>query len=74
MSAGPSPDLVCSRKACRAEATRAVLWRNPRLHDETRTKVWLACDEHEPVLEEYLSVRGFPVRTCAVAAIPPDAG
>ncbi len=30
------PDLVCSRKACRAAATRAVLWRNPRIHDESR--------------------------------------
>lgn len=69
-----SDDLVCSRKACRQSATRAVLWRNPRLHDETRRKVWLACDEHEEVLRDHLAVRGFPVMTCAVDEIPADAG
>ena len=70
----PADDLVCSRKGCRAPATRAVLWRNPKIHDESRQKVWLACDEHEPFLQEYLARRSFPVRTCAVEAIPPDAG
>ncbi|MDN5716361.1 MAG: hypothetical protein L0G89_03920 [Janibacter sp.] len=69
-----SDDLVCSRKACRQSATRAVLWRNPRLHDESRRKVWLACDEHEEVLRDHLAVRGFPVMTCAVDEIPADAG
>ena len=69
-----SDDLVCSRKACRQSATRAVLWRNPRIHDESRQKVWLACDEHESVLRDHLSVRGFPVRTCGVDEIPADAG
>lgn len=68
------PDLVCSRKACRATATRAVLWRNPKIHDETRRKVWLACDEHESVLRDHLAVRGFPVTTCSVDEIPADAG
>lgn len=67
-------DLICSRKACRRDATRAVLWRNPRIHDETRQKVWLACSEHESVLQEHLSVRGFPVDTCGIDEIPPDAG
>lgn len=68
------PDLVCSRKACRQAATRAVLWRNPRIHDEARRKVWLACNEHESVLREHLAVRGFPVQTCGVDEIPADAG
>lgn len=67
-------ELICSRKACRQSATRAVLWRNPRIHDESRQKVWLACDEHESVLRDHLSVRGFPVGTCAVDEIPDDAG
>lgn len=70
----PTDELVCSRKACRDAATRAVLWRNPRIHDESRRKVWLACDEHEEVLREHLAVRGFPVATCAVDEIPDDAG
>ncbi|QBF45886.1 hypothetical protein [Janibacter limosus] len=69
-----SDDLVCSRKACRQQATRAVLWRNPRIHDESRRKVWLACDDHEEVLRDHLAVRGFPVTTCAVDEIPADAG
>lgn len=34
-------------------------WRNPRLHDETRVKHWLACDAHSDHLAGYLSVRGF---------------
>lgn len=67
-------ELICSRKACRQTATRAVLWRNPRIHDQSRRKVWLACDEHEEVLREHLAVRGFPVATCAVDEIPDDAG
>lgn len=70
----PAADLVCSRKACRQPATRAVLWRNPRIHDESRRKVWLACDEHESVLHDHLAVRGFPVSTCALDEIPDDAG
>lgn len=69
-----SAELVCSRRACGAAATRAVLWRNPRIHDETRTKVWLACAEHEEVLREHLAVRSFPVRTCSIDEIPEDAG
>lgn len=66
--------LVCSRRGCGATAERAVLWRNPRIHDESRTKVWLACAAHEELLREHLAVRGFPVRTCAVDEIPEGAG
>ena len=67
-------ELICSRKACRQTATRAVLWRNPRIHGQSRRKVWLACDEHEEVLREHLAVRAFPFATCAVDEIPDDAG
>ena len=70
----PTDELVCSRKACRDAATRAVLWRNPRIHDESRRKVWLACAEPEEVLREHLAIRGFPVTTCALDEIPDDAG
>jgi hypothetical protein len=52
-------ELVCSAKACRNEATRALLWNNPTLHDEARRKVWLACAEHEGSLGDYLRRRGF---------------
>ena len=52
-------ELVCSAKGCRREATRALLWNNPTLHDEARRKVWLACEEHEVTLGEFLRIRGF---------------
>jgi len=42
----------CSRAGCRAEATWAVNWRNPRIHGPERVKVWLACDEHRDFLHE----------------------
>ncbi|WP_187976147.1 hypothetical protein [Mycetocola sp. JXN-3] len=50
----------CSRAGCRAEATVKISWRNPKIHDETRRKVWLACAEHAEFLTEFLTSRGFP--------------
>ena len=49
----------CSAKGCRTAATVELRWRNPRLHDGSRVKVWLACDAHADGLADYLSVRGF---------------
>ena len=49
----------CSAKGCRAAATTELRWRNPKLHDASRVKVWLACDEHADHLASYLDVRGF---------------
>ena len=49
----------CSSRGCRAAATRDLRWRNPALHDESRVKHWLACDEHEEHLAEFLARRGF---------------
>jgi hypothetical protein len=66
--------LVCSAKGCRATATWAHLWNNPRLHTPERRKVWLACDEHRVSLAEFLSVRGFLKETVPAAEIPADAG
>lgn len=58
--ADPSDDPPrCSAKGCRAAATSDLRWRNPRLHDVTRVKHWLACDEHEDHLADYLAIRGF---------------
>ena len=60
-SAQPAPQGPerprCSRKACRADATWALSWRNPRIHTDGRTKTWLACDEHREWLADYLRVR-----------------
>ena len=52
-------ELVCSAKGCRREATRALLWNNPTLHDEARRKVWLACAEHRESLSDFLGARKF---------------
>ena len=52
-------ELVCSAKGCRREATRALLWNNPTLHDAARRKVWLACADHEESLGDFLRLRGF---------------
>jgi hypothetical protein len=67
-------ELVCSAKGCRAEATWAHLWNNPKLHTPERRKVWLACDTHRTTLGEFLSVRGFLVETVAADDIPATAG
>jgi hypothetical protein len=54
--------LVCSRAGCDQAATCSVEWRNPRIHDESRRKVWLACEDHRDYLRDYLAARDFPVR------------
>jgi len=64
-SLGPD-ELRCSRSGCREAATTNVNWRNPKLHDESRVKVWLACDEHRGFFDEYFTNRGFPVRLTAL--------
>lgn len=62
----------CSRAACSADATTRLVWRNPRIHDESRRKVWLACDEHAGYLEDFLRQRDFPVAASGIAAGPLD--
>ncbi|GAA1624518.1 MULTISPECIES: hypothetical protein [Brevibacterium] len=66
--------LRCSAKGCRADATRAILWNNPRLHTPVRRKVWLACDEHLDQLREFLTLRSFYRTDVSVDEIPEDAG
>ena len=61
--------MVCSAKGCRQEATRALLWNNPRLHAPDRRKVWLACPEHVESLGGFLSVRGFLKDTVGVTEL-----
>lgn len=57
--AAPEQEALCSAKGCRAVATVDLTWRNPRLHDASRTKHWLACDKHADHLADFLAVRGF---------------
>lgn len=54
---------ICSRADCSETATWDVIWRNPRIHDESRQKIWLACPDHVVFLRDYLAARDFPVRT-----------
>jgi hypothetical protein len=57
---GEAPErLRCSARGCRATATWALRWNNPRLHPPERRKTWLACDAHRAELESFLGVRGF---------------
>jgi hypothetical protein len=49
-------------------ASRSILWRNPKIHPETRTKTWLACDLHEQFFLDYLGARNFPVRSEAFSS------
>ncbi|MEV4183511.1 hypothetical protein AB0J28_18980 [Streptosporangium canum] len=50
---------ICSAKGCRAAASYAVIWNNPRIHPPEREKVWVACEEHRQSLADFLDVRGF---------------
>lgn len=68
---GAAPEAgTCSRAGCGATAGWRIDWRNPRIHDETRSKTWLACDEHVDFLRGFLESRSFPV---AVAAFTREA-
>ncbi|MDV3220084.1 hypothetical protein [Intrasporangium sp.] len=65
----PAEDHVCSAKGCRASAVHAVVWRNPKLHVEGRRKVWLACDEHQQALADFVGLRGFLIEVIPVGAL-----
>ena len=56
----------CSRAGCGNPATVKVNWRNPRIHDVNRVKVWLACSDHSEFLHDYLQSRNFPVLMTAL--------
>lgn len=60
---------TCSRAGCRAAATTAIRWRNPRIHTGDRSKTWLACDEHLEVLRDFLAARAFPLETAPLEPV-----
>lgn len=69
------PDVPqCSRAGCRADATRSVHWRNPRIHGIERVKVWAACDEHVEFLSEFLRSRDFPVTVTELGVVVESVG
>ena len=51
--------LVCSAKGCRATASYAVVWNNPKIHPPEREKIWMACEEHRQSLADYLAARAL---------------
>ena len=51
--------MKCSRAGCDSLATALVVWANPKIHTDGRTKTWLACPEHIDFLREYLAARNF---------------
>ncbi len=61
MTAGDDP--VCSAKDCRAPASVALRWNNPKIHAPDRQKTWLACDSHQQSLTDFLAARGFMRKT-----------
>ncbi len=58
MGALDEPD-ICSGKGCRAAATHALLWNNPKIHTPERRKAWLACPDHLESLQSFLGSRGL---------------
>jgi hypothetical protein len=54
-----SEPLVCSAQGCRAPASYAVIWNNPKIHLPEREKTWMACEEHRRSLADFLAARGF---------------
>ena len=63
---GTNTDHVCSAKGCRAQAVHAVIWNNPKLHTRDRRKVWLACDDHEKSVADFVALRGFLIEVVPV--------
>ena len=58
--------MKCSRAGCTADASKFLIWANPKIHRDGRTKTWSACSEHEAFLVEYLAARGFLLESKAV--------
>lgn len=51
--------LTCSRAGCSLQASHSLIWRNPKIHTDGRTKTWLACPEHLNFLVDYLQSRSL---------------
>jgi hypothetical protein len=72
-AAGTNPPMaeagaICSRKACRVQASWQLLWNNPKIHTPERRKTWLACADHRDWLEDYLQTRGLWKETLPLEA------
>lgn len=67
MLGGTHPaERECSRAGCQNDADQAIRWRNPKIHDATRRKTWLACAEHLEYLRDFLEARSFPLEVISL--------
>lgn len=67
-------DLRCSAKGCRNVASDAVRWRNPKIHDVQRRKVWTACPDHRDHLASFVDIRGFLIDVIPIADLSESDG
>ncbi|MGH8870253.1 MAG: hypothetical protein ACRDYU_19985 [Actinomycetes bacterium] len=65
---------TCSAKGCRATATWALRWNNPKLHTPERRKTWVACDDHREYLTTFLDARGFLRETVPAHELDDETG
>ena len=72
--AGTDVEHVCSAKGCRAQAAHAVIWNNSKLHTADRRKVWLACDDHQKSLADFVALRGFLIEVVPVGQLTDSDG
>lgn len=66
-------ELVCSARGCTEHAAWALLWRNPKLHDASRHKTWLACPGHREHLTTFLAARSFPLEVVPIEEVAEQA-
>jgi hypothetical protein len=52
-------DAMCSRAGCTEPATTSLIWANPNIHQDGKSKTWLACQEHLGYLRSILTDRSF---------------
>jgi hypothetical protein len=52
----------CSRAGCTQSASTSLIWANPSIHKDGRTKTWLACHEHLDYLRSFLTERAFLIQ------------
>jgi hypothetical protein len=49
----------CSRAGCTASATTSLVWANPGIHRDGKSKTWLSCQEHLDFLRSFLTDRSL---------------
>ena len=52
-------EAKCSRAGCTEPASTSLVWANPKIHRDGKSKTWLSCDEHLDYLRSFLTDRSF---------------